>query len=62
LHASLKVDEVLQALVDVATDLVRVNKTAVMVWDDAHERLLRGQVAASARTHYGEWCTGLATG
>jgi signal transduction histidine kinase len=39
LHASLKVDEVLRALVDVATDLLGADKTAVMVWDDAHERL-----------------------
>jgi PAS domain S-box-containing protein len=40
LHASLKVDDVLHALVDVATDLLRVDKTAVMVWDDAHEHLV----------------------
>jgi PAS domain S-box-containing protein len=40
LHASLKVDDVLQSLVDVVTDLLRVDKTAVMVWDDAHERLV----------------------
>jgi signal transduction histidine kinase len=39
LHASLKLDEVLQALVDVATDLLGADKTAVMVWDAAHERL-----------------------
>ena len=40
LHASLRLDDVLRALVDVATDLLRVDKTAVMVWDDAHERLV----------------------
>jgi signal transduction histidine kinase len=39
LHASLKVDEVLQALVDVATDLLGADKSAVMVWDEAHQRL-----------------------
>ena len=39
LHASLRLDEVLQALVDVATDLLGADKTAVMVWDAAHERL-----------------------
>jgi signal transduction histidine kinase len=40
LHASLKLDDVLQALVDVATDLLGADKTAVMVWDDAHARLV----------------------
>jgi signal transduction histidine kinase len=39
LHASLKLDQVLQALVDVATDLLGADKTAVMVWDEHHERL-----------------------
>jgi signal transduction histidine kinase len=39
LHASLKLDQVLQALVDVATDLLGADKTAVMVWDAAHQRL-----------------------
>jgi GAF domain-containing protein len=40
LHASLNLDEVLQALVDVATDLLGGDKTAVMVWDEPHERLV----------------------
>jgi signal transduction histidine kinase len=40
LHASLKLDEVLQALVEVATDLLGADKTAVMVWDAAHEHLV----------------------
>ena len=39
LHASLRVDQVLQALVEVATDLLGADKTAVMVWDELHERL-----------------------
>jgi GAF domain-containing protein len=39
LHASLKLDEVLQALVDVATDLLGADKTAVMVWDTARQHL-----------------------
>jgi signal transduction histidine kinase len=39
LHASLKLDEVLQALVEVATDLLGADKTAVMVWDEGHQRL-----------------------
>jgi signal transduction histidine kinase len=34
LHASLKLDDVLQALVEVATDILDADKTAVMVWDD----------------------------
>jgi signal transduction histidine kinase len=40
LHASLKLDEVLQALVDVATDLLDADKTAVMIWDATHEHLV----------------------
>jgi len=39
LYASLKLDDVLQALVDVATDLLGADKTAVMVWDAQHEHL-----------------------
>jgi PAS domain S-box-containing protein len=39
LHASLKLDDVLQALVDVATDILDADKTAVMVWDERHTRL-----------------------
>jgi signal transduction histidine kinase len=39
LHASLKLDDVLQALVEVANDILDADKTAVMVWDDGHQRL-----------------------
>jgi GAF domain-containing protein len=40
LHGSLRVDDVLQALVDVAVDAVGADKTAVMFWDEAGERLV----------------------
>jgi two-component system nitrate/nitrite sensor histidine kinase NarX len=39
LHGSLRVDDVLQALVDVAVEAVGADKTAVMLWDEAGERL-----------------------
>jgi signal transduction histidine kinase len=39
LHASLKLEDVLQALVDVATDILAADKTAVMVWDERRTRL-----------------------
>jgi signal transduction histidine kinase len=39
LYRSLRVEDVLQALVDEATEILGADKTAVMVWDAAHERL-----------------------
>ena len=39
LFRSLELSEILQALVDVAADLLHVEKTSVMVWDARHERL-----------------------
>ena len=40
LYRSLQLDRVLQALVDVATDILHADKTAVLVWDARHERLI----------------------
>ncbi len=42
LHRSLRLDDVLQGLVDLATDIMRADKSAVLVWDADHERLVPG--------------------
>jgi len=42
LYRSLHLDHVLRALVDVATDILQADKTAVLVWDARHERLVMG--------------------
>lgn len=42
LYASLRLDEVLQALVDVAADVLEADMTSVLVWDEAHEHLVPG--------------------
>ncbi|MGC9523216.1 MAG: GAF domain-containing protein [Anaerolineae bacterium] len=39
LYEHLEVDEVLSALVNVAVDILKVEKSAILVWDEAHERL-----------------------
>jgi len=39
LYRSLRLEEILQALVDVAADMLRVAKTSVLVWDASHEIL-----------------------
>jgi nitrate/nitrite-specific signal transduction histidine kinase len=39
LHRSLRLDDVLQALVDEAAEMLQAEKTSVLVWDDPHERL-----------------------
>jgi hypothetical protein len=36
LHRSLRVDDVLQALVDLARDIMRANKSSVLIWDADH--------------------------
>lgn len=40
LYSHLKMEEVLQALVDVAVDLLRADKSSLMVWDAAHEKIV----------------------
>jgi len=40
LYSHLKMEEVLQALVDVAVDLLRADKSSLMVWDAAHEKVV----------------------
>src|SRR5438067_12860051 len=40
LHRSLQLDDVLQALVEVATGILNADKASVLVWDAAHERLV----------------------
>jgi GAF domain-containing protein len=42
LYRSLRLDQVLQALVDVATDVLEADMTSVLVWDERHERLIPG--------------------
>jgi signal transduction histidine kinase len=40
LHRSLRLDDVLQALVEVATGLLNADKASVVVWDPTHTRLV----------------------
>lgn len=39
LYRHLSLDGVLQALVDIAVDILRTDKSSLMVWDEGHERL-----------------------
>ena len=40
MYRHLHLDQVLQALVDVAVDILRADKSSVMVWDEGRERLV----------------------
>ncbi|MCP4543236.1 MAG: GAF domain-containing protein [Chloroflexi bacterium] len=40
LHRHLRLDQVLQALVDIAVDILRADKSSLMIWDDQRERLV----------------------
>ena len=40
LHRRLSLDEVLQALVDIAVDILRADKSSLLVWDEAREKLV----------------------
>ena len=40
LHRRLSLDEVLQALVDIAVDILQADKSSLMVWDEKHEQLI----------------------
>ncbi|GIW25906.1 GAF domain-containing protein [Meiothermus sp.] len=40
LYASLELDEVLQALVDVSVDLLGADKSCILIWDEAHQHLI----------------------
>ena len=40
LHRHLSLDEVLQALADIAVDILRADKSALLVWDQAREKLV----------------------
>jgi len=40
LYSHLQIEEVLQALVDVAVDLLHADKSSLMVWDKAHEEVV----------------------
>ena len=42
LHRSLRVDDVLQALADVAVDILQADATSVLVWDATHASLVVG--------------------
>jgi signal transduction histidine kinase len=48
LHGSLRIDDVLGALVDVVTEVLHADKATVMIWDEAHERLVVGAVRGFA--------------
>ncbi len=39
LHRHLRLDQVLQALVDIAVDILHADKSSLMVWDDRREKL-----------------------
>jgi GAF domain-containing protein len=65
LHRSLRLDQVLQALVDVAADVLESDATSVLVWDEQREHLVAGatrgfrpEVVAQMRHPRGE---GIAT-
>ena len=40
LHRHLSLDEVLQALVDIAVDILQADKSSLLAWDDRHEKLV----------------------
>jgi ligand-binding sensor domain-containing protein/signal transduction histidine kinase len=40
LHRHLRLDEVLQALVDIVVDLLQADKSSLIVWDDQREKLV----------------------
>jgi ligand-binding sensor domain-containing protein/nitrate/nitrite-specific signal transduction histidine kinase len=40
LHRHLSLDQVLQALVDIAVDILQADKSSLMVWDEQQERLV----------------------
>ncbi|HEY73315.1 MAG TPA: GAF domain-containing protein [Thermoflexia bacterium] len=40
LHRHLRLDQVLQALVDITVDIVQADKSALMVWDERREKLV----------------------
>ncbi len=40
LYASLELDEVLQALVDVCVDLLGADKSCILIWDETHQHLI----------------------
>lgn len=42
LHRSLRLEDVLQALVDLTHEILEADKTTVLVWDVHHERLIPG--------------------
>jgi signal transduction histidine kinase len=55
LHRSLQLDDVLQALVEVATGILNADKASVLVWDAGHARL----VARAAHGYSRESLSGL---
>ena len=48
LYRSLRLDDVLNALVGVATEILQADKSTVMVWDEPRERLVVGAVQGFA--------------
>jgi signal transduction histidine kinase len=54
IYGSLRLDEVLNALVDVAVDILRSDKTAVGIWDELGERIVVGASRGFSATTAGE--------
>ena len=50
LHRSLRLDDVLQALATWPSDILRADKTSVLVWDAVHERLVAARRAVQPRS------------
>jgi PAS domain S-box-containing protein len=66
LHRSLRLDDVLRTLVDLATDILDADKTTVLIWDADHARLVpgatrgfRAESVAQMSHSLGEGITGL---
>jgi signal transduction protein with GAF and PtsI domain len=49
LYRSLDLQQVLQGLVDVATDVLKADMCSVLIWDERHERLVPGATRGSHR-------------
>ena len=62
LHRSLRLDDVLQALVDVAADILHADKTSVLVWDAAREKLVVGAARGFSEAMLARLSLGLSQG
>jgi GAF domain-containing protein len=63
LHRSLRLEDILQALVDEATEILGADKATVLVWDNAHAHLVPGAAPADFSPRRWRGCaTGWARG